>query len=165
MECDDMSIDVTFEELEKTAFEFAKSLAVGNVKTSFSLKAMQLATTWHEEKELRKAWYVCNSLQESDWQKIDIDSDYDGSDFKEGIDYWVIRADGKPFKVNLVRFESIRGRDQPIFCHPGNPYENFTVDQFLPQSISDQLTNGINPNHPTQSKTRARPISASLKMP
>ena len=159
-----MSIDITFEELEKTAFEFAKSLAVGNVQTGFSIAAMERAKKWHEEAELRKSWYVRENISANDWLNIDIDSDYDESDFQREIDYWVIRGEDKPFKVNLVRFESIRGRYQPIFSHPGSPSENFTIDKFLKQSISGQLTSETRPRHLTESKTSGTPTSSSLRM-
>ena len=159
-----MSIDITFEELEKTAFEFAKSLAVGNVQTGFSIAAMERAKKWHEEAELRKSWYVRENISANDWLNIDIDSDYDESDFQREIDYWAIRGDDKPVKVNLVRFESIRGRYQPIFSHPGSPSENFTVDKFIHQSINSQLTSETRPRHLTESKTSGTPTSSSLRM-
>lgn len=159
-----MSIDITFEELEKTAFEFAKSLAVNNVQTGFSIAAMERAKRWHEEAELRKSWYVRENISANDWLNIDIDSDYDESDFQRGIDYWVIRGDDKPLKVNLVRFESIRGRYQPIFSHPGSPSENFTVDKFLNQSISSQLISETKPRHPTTSTASSSNLPTNVRV-
>ena len=58
MECDAMSIDVTFEEFENTVFEFTKALVVndnnGSVSKRVSEKARKLAKEWYQGAEERE---------------------------------------------------------------------------------------------------------------
>lgn len=164
MECDAMSIDVTFEELEKTAFEFAKSLAVNNVQAGYSLQAMNRAKIWHAEAPLRKSWYIRETIEENDWVNINIDSDYDESDFKENIGYWVVRGEEKPFKAVLNKFVQQGERTQPVFSLPDNPYQHFAINCYLPQSIGDQLVKGIEPKHPSQDENTTRPMLSKLRV-
>ncbi|PLT21545.1 hypothetical protein [Psychrobacter sp. MES7-P7E] len=53
-----MSTNVTFEEFEKTVFEFSKALAVndnnGNVSKRISEKAKKLAKEWYQDTEARE---------------------------------------------------------------------------------------------------------------
>ena len=159
-----MSIDVTFEELEKTAFEFAKSLAVNNVQAGYSLQAMDRAKRWHAEAELRKSWYIRETIEDNDWVNINIDSDYDENDFKEDIEYWVVKGEDKPFKAVLNKFVQQGERAQPVFSLANNPYQHFTIDCYLPQSIGAQLVKGIEPKRPSQDETHTRPIVSKLRM-
>lgn len=81
-----MSIDVTFEELEKTAFEFAKVMGSGT-GANLSQNAMKMAEQWHAESGLRQSLY---NAKRATWEEIDAAVDYSSTDFVVDHPYWVI---------------------------------------------------------------------------
>lgn len=145
-----MSTDITFEELEKTAFEFAKSLAVNNVKTGFSLEAMERAMQWHAESALRKSWYINKKLKKSEWLTINTDSDYDDGDFIKGNVYWVINQhmQHEPFQAVFEKIQHYGSRSQPLFVAAADDYTTFQVDKYLPASISSDILAENPPKNP-----------------
>lgn len=150
MECDAMSNDTTFEELEKTAFEFAKAMSANESNSGISIKAMQLAKEWHQDKKLRESWFVSSSLKESDWIKIDVD--YDSSDFQKDDEYWVVRGAENPFKAKIKDLDTIGGRTQPSFYLAENPISYFPVTAFLPKVLGDKILDSVAPDHPMPEK-------------
>ena len=136
-----MSNDVTFEELEKTAFEFAKTMGTG---ANLSQNAMQLAEKWHAEAGLRESLY---SAKRAKWEKIDTKVDYSSGYFIVDQDYWVVAWNGSSPKIAKFSKSSEKlSTDYPMFYGDGT--DEFTISHYILKEEGDKILAETPPRTP-----------------
>lgn len=132
-----MSIDVTFEELEKTAFEFAKAMGAGT-GASLSLDAMKLAEKWHAESALRQSLY---NAKRATWEETDSAFDYSTSDFVVDHPYWVItQPSNQAVQAYFSKYSSDNGSTQPMFSEDTNGFSCFAVSHYIKKEEGDKIS-------------------------
>lgn len=159
MECDAMSNDVTFEELEKTAFEFAKASGAGTV-VSLSRNAMEMAEQWHDETGLRKSLY---NAKRASWQQVNGGYGNSTDDFVENQTYWIIQqAENKVMQAKFSKFSDVGNGIQPMFYEDGNTYLTFPISHYIKKEEGDKILLETPPPLPTGVKRKSvehsRPI-------
>ena len=145
MEFDAMSNDVTFEELEKTAFEFAKVMGTGT-GANLSQNAMRMAEKWHAERRLRESLY---GAKRAKWEKIDIRADYSANYFIVDQDYWVIAwNDSSPKIAKFSKSSKQLSSNGPMFYDDGS--DEFTISYYLTKEEGDKILAETPPKRPKE---------------
>lgn len=150
-----MSTDTAFEEVEKTAFEFAKAMGA-ETGANLSQNAMKLAEQWHAESELRQSLY---RAERATWEKIDRGIDYSSHDFVVNAPYWVITEENnKIVQASFLRFSEGGGLPQPLFYEGDNDFVLFAVSHYIKKAEGDQILSKTWPKRPADvHKKRVRP--------
>ena len=153
-----MSNDVTFEELEKTAFEFAKAMGAGT-GVNLSINAMKRAETWHAESSLRESLY---NAQRASWHQSSKGSGNSTDDFVAGETYWVVnQKDNKIMQAKFSKFADIGHGIEPLFHEDGNTYVTFAITHYIEKEEGDKILADTPPKLPAglkRKKEEARPI-------
>lgn len=140
-----MSIEVTFEELEKTAFEFAKAMGAGT-GANLSLDAMKLAEKWHAESALRQSLY---NAKRATWEEIDSVADYSSTDFISDQIYWVIKQpNNQILQAKFSRYSNDNEFPQPMFSEDSNNFSIFPVSHYIKKEAGDKISTDTPPALP-----------------
>ena len=153
-----MSTDVTFEKLEKTAFEFAKAMGAGTGQ-DLSKHAMKMAEKWHDESALRESLY---HAKRAVWEEIDNTFDHSSSDFVVDHPYWVIRSsDDEIVQANFSRYSNDNELHHPMFSQDANGFSCFAITHYIKKEEGDNILGDTKPSRPAGLKKKdsgSRPI-------
>jgi len=121
MECDAMSIDVTFEEIEQTALKFALAEFQGSMSADHSPSimainenAINMAIEWHSGKTKRLEVFYSDLNNRKDWIKkqygrvIKQDIDNINGELIKHKRYWVMphdTLDDKPIYAEFISYD------------------------------------------------------------
>lgn len=146
-----MSTDVTFEQLEKTAFEFAKAMGAGTGQ-DLSKHAMRMAEKWHAESALRESLY---HAKRAVWEEIDNTFDHSSSYFVVDHPYWVIRSsDDEIVQANFSRYSNDNESHHPLFSQDANGFSCFYISHYIKKEEGDKILFETPPPLPADAKKK-----------